>query len=277
MSNKENSFKMLEEGELSDSSIEVSSIHLSDQTVDCIPNYSSNCSSNCSTNLSSNFSIYQSKYLSDQSLIDSERSLIEMFSMDVSQDSDLTINKPKKAFTGWTQQLIEEQSRQKCQTDIAAKLAERKRAYEESMKKREQMKLENFSNDISRCLREKRNDLVYKIVEACGYHKSSELCSEAQEIYSTTGMQTAEGRNRTLGGCFFQLVKSKGGLSDAKKREIFYEPTAMLPQRIKKIKQAKKQIKQQQKNQQKNIQLSKLEQIKNQLADMNLNINVRLK
>lgn len=59
-----------------------------------------------------------------------------------------------------------------------------------------------------------------KIVDACGIQKTSELCTEAQLIYNTIGMLTIDGKPRSLGGCFFQLVKTKGDLSELQKKEV---------------------------------------------------------
>lgn len=172
ISTTDNAFGMLEDGELSNSSIEISSADLH-STADCFDSYLSNCSTNLSSsNYSatglSNCSSNQTKlHQTDQSLVDSERSLFEIFSMDVSHDHPVV--KPKKTFTGWTDQLVEEQSKQKYQDTLAEKLAKQKQTREESLRKRELIKLQNFSNDISRCLREKRSDLVckYLIFDYC--------------------------------------------------------------------------------------------------------------
>lgn len=76
-----------------------------------------------------------------------------------------------------------------------------------------------------------------KIVESIGYDKASELCEEAQEIHRTGSMKTPDGRRkRTLGGCYFQLVKLKGNLDESRKKEIFNEPPTQKKKELKKAK-----------------------------------------
>lgn len=163
---------MLEEGEISDSSNETSSVDSTGATIN-------------------------SKNSSDQFLIqNSEKSLIDIFAMDVNEDSIL---KPKKKqFTMWTEQLINEQKKLKVkdqklnnssdsQTYKQSDKQSNEQSNEQSTKQSkkqfnrssnklvnqtkerklndERTKLTKFSSYIAQCLQEKRKDIVCKFLK----------------------------------------------------------------------------------------------------------------
>lgn len=150
---------MLEDGEISCSSIDSNS-HESNQNG---PNSLEGDSINFTNSLSTSLSKSKNKSLAqDDSLIE------KLFSMDVSDDQQMAAAaKPKKRkpFTVWSDQLIKEQAeqiREEQQNKVNASKNGNRKFKDLPRTKKEQKNLVSFAVDIAQCLQERRKDIVCK-------------------------------------------------------------------------------------------------------------------
>lgn len=159
-----------EEGEISDCSIENNNTSFKDLTINCDSNdLTKYSSSNYSSSNCSNYSLSK-----NVSLKDSERCLMDLFTMDLDYDQQLVNNdsKPnKKAFTMWSEQLIAEKNRElndlKDEELYNKKFGNQRNHVKNRLRtKKEQKSLVDFSADIAYSLKENRKDIVckYKLI-----------------------------------------------------------------------------------------------------------------
>lgn len=105
--------------------------------------------------------------------------------------------------------------------DFERKFAVKKTPAQKLKQKKAQLKRDAIT-EISQKLKERRLDIIGRIVKVIGEEAARRLTAEVLDIEDAGGMMTANGnRRRSPGGVLFFLVKNDSTISDEKKRDIF--------------------------------------------------------